>query len=183
MLVYSMSASADGFVTDRAGGIDWATPSDDLVAAQHEHVAGLGAYLLGRRLHETMLPWETDAAMRATAAGAAFADTWAALPKIVFSRTLDGVEGTARLARGSLAEEIAAALAGTSRDVSIGGADLAGQAIRLGLVDEFRITRDPSVVGGGTPYFPPLDRPLPLSLVEARTFASGAVIERYRLTR
>lgn len=183
MLVYSMTVSADGYVTDRSGGIGWTTPSDDLVAHQHEHVAGLGAYLLGRRLYETMRPWETDPELSATASGAAFARVWAALPKVVFSRTLDRVEGTARLATGSVAEEVAAALASTSGDVSIGGPGLAGQAIRQGLVDEFRITRGPAVVGGGTPYFPPLEHAAPLELVESRRYDGGAVLERYRLIR
>ena len=83
------------------------------------------------------------------------ADIWCALPKIVFSRTLDGVQGNARLAEGSLAEEVAAALDGTERDVSIGGAGLAGQAGELGLLDELRMFRYPIVVGGDTPLLPP----------------------------
>jgi dihydrofolate reductase len=178
-----MTASADGYVTDASGGIGWTTPSDDLLADQHEHVAGLGAYLLGRRLYETMRPWDTDPALSATASGAAFARVWAALPKVVFSRTLEEVDPSARLATGSVAEEVAAALRSTTRDVAIGGADLAGQAVRLGLVDEFRIIRGPAVLGGGTPYFPPIEHALPLELVETRAYASGALLERYRTIR
>src|SRR5215211_6509638 len=87
--------------------------------------------------------------------GAAFADVWCAIPKVVFSRTLDGVQGNARLAEASVAEEAAAALDATDKDVGIGGAGLAAAAIELGLVDELRMFRYPVVVGGGTPFLPP----------------------------
>jgi dihydrofolate reductase len=143
-------------------------------------VGELGGYLLGRRLYETMLVWETDPSMRADEAGAAFADVWCALPKVVFSRTLKGVKGNARLAEASLAEEAAAALAATDAEVEIGGAGLAGQAFDLGLVDELRIFRHPVVVGGGTPFLPPVTEHVPLDLIETRTFGSRVVYERYR---
>ena len=93
--------------------------------------------------------------MRENEFGAAFADVWCAIPKVVFSRTLDSVEGNARLAEASVAEEAAAALDATDKDVAIGGAGLAAAAIGLGLVDELRMLRDPVVVGGGTPFLPP----------------------------
>ena len=100
----------------------------------------------------------SQAADRIAAAklGAAFADVWCAIPKVVFSRTLDSVQGNARLAEASLAEEAAAALDATDKDVSIGGAGLAAGAIELGLVDELRMFRYPVVVGGGTPFLPPV---------------------------
>src|SRR3954447_10099876 len=183
MLMYSMSVSVDGFVNDRAGGFDWTRPDEELLRFHHAEVSELGGYLLGRRLYETMLPWETDPAMRADEIGAAFADVWCALPKVVFSRTLDGVQGNARLARGSVAEEVAAALDGTDRDVSIGGPGLAAAAIELGLVDELRMYRCPVVVGGGTPFLPPVTEDVPLDLVETRTFGLQVVLERYRRTR
>ena len=90
------------------------------------------------------------ASMREDDLDAAFADVWCAIPKVVFSRTLDSVQGNARLAEASLAEEVAAALDATDKDVQIGGAGLAAQAIELGLVDELRMFRHPVVVGGGT---------------------------------
>lgn len=183
MLVCSMTVSADGFVTDRDGGIDWGTPTDEVLEHHLAHVGSLGAYLLGRRLYETMRVWETEPSMRETEAGTAFADVWSALTKVVFSRTLDRVEGVARLAVGPLAEEVAAALAATDRDVSIGGADLAAQAVRLDLVDEFRLVRDPVLIGGGTPYFPALPERRALDLVETRRFDSGAIFEQYRRRR
>src|ERR687891_206318 len=99
-----------------------------------------------------MLVWETDPSLRETEAEAAFADAWCAIPKVVFSRTLDSVQGNARLAQASVAEEVAAALDATDKDVSIGGAGLAAAAIELGLVDELRMFRYPIVLGGGTPF-------------------------------
>jgi dihydrofolate reductase len=180
VLIYSMSVTLDGYITDRAGGFGWSAPSEDQFRFSLAQVGELGGYLCGRRLYETMLPWETDLLMRSTALGDAFADVWAALPKVVFSRTLGRVEGNARLATGSVAEEVAAALAGTDRDVSIGGAGLAAQAIALGLLDEVRAFRNPLVVGGGTPFLPPVARTLDLALVETRTFGSRVVYERHR---
>ncbi len=96
-----------------------------------------------------MLVWETDPSLRDDELGAAFADVWCAIPKVIFSRTLDAVQGNARLAEASVAEEAAAALDATDTDVSIGGAGLAAEAIELGLVDELRMFRNPVVVGGG----------------------------------
>ena len=169
VLIYSMSVSVDGFIAGRDGALGWSVPSDELFRFHTELVGALGGYLLGRRLYETMLVWETDPSMRDDEAQAAFADIWCALPKVVFSRTLERVEGNARLAEAPLAEEIAAALDSTDRDVAIGGADLAGQAIGLGLVDELRIFRHPVVVGGGRPLLPPVTETIPLELVETRT--------------
>jgi dihydrofolate reductase len=181
MLIFSMSASVDGFIADREGGFNWTAPSDDVFRFHLEQVSSLGAYMLGRRLYEAMRVWETDPSMRTDEARDEFADVWAALPKVVFSRTLDRVEGNAtRLAEGSVADEVAAVLAGTDRDVSIGGAGLAGQAFELGLVDELRIVRHPVVVGGGTPYLPPVTADVQLDLIETRTFETPVVFERYR---
>ncbi len=183
MLIFSMSVSVDGFIADREGDFDWSGPSDEQFLFHLEQVRGLGAYLLGRKLYETMLPWETDPALSATEAGAAFAAAWNALPKVVFSRTLEGVQGNARLAQNSLADEIAAALAATDNNVSIGGAGLAGAAVELGLVDEFHMFRYPVVVGGGTPYLPAVTHRVDLDLIETRAFGDRVVYERYRQRR
>lgn len=183
MLIYSMSVSVDGFVADRDSGFDWTAPGEELFRFPLSQVRELGGYLLGRRLYETMLVWETDPSLRDDELGAAFADVWCALPKVVFSRTLDGVQGNARLAAASVADEVAAALDATDKDASIGGAGLAGAAIELGLVDELRMFRYPVAVGGGTPYLPPVPEHVRLELVETRTFASRVVHERYRRTR
>jgi dihydrofolate reductase len=179
MLIFSMSVSVDGFIANRDGDFAWGAPSDELFAFHLEQVSGLGAYLLGRRLYETMLVWETDPSLRAGEGRAAFADVWCALPKVVFSRTLGSVQGNARLAEAPLAEEVARALAATDKPVSIGGAGLAAQAVELGLVDELRMFRHPIVVGGGTPFLPPVVEAIPFDLVETRTFGSRVIFERY----
>jgi dihydrofolate reductase len=180
VLIFSMSVSVDGFIADREGGFGWTPPPGEEQFGFHlEQVRELGAYLCGRRLYETMLPWETDPSLREDELRAAFADVWCALPKIVFSRTLDSVQGNARLAEASLAEEAAAAQAATDKDVAIAGAGLAAQAIELGLVDELRIFRNPVIVGGGTPFLPPVAEQIPLDLIETRTFGSRVIYERY----
>jgi dihydrofolate reductase len=127
--------------------------------------------------------WETDPSLRENERGAAFADIWCAIPKVVFSHTLESVQGNARLAEASLAEEAAAALDATDKDVAIGGAGLAAQAIDLDLVDELRMFRYPVVVGGGTPFLPPVTEAVQLDLIETRTFGSRVIYERYRRVR
>jgi dihydrofolate reductase len=183
MLIYSMGVSVDGFIADRDGAFAWTAPDDELFGFHTAQVGELGGYLCGRRLYETMLVWETDPSLRDGELGAAFADIWCALPKVVFSRTLDSVQGNARLAQASVAEEVAAALDATDKDVSIGGAGLAAAAIDLGLVDELRIFRHPVVVGGGTPFLPPVTENIPLDLIESRTFGAGVIFERYAHVR
>jgi dihydrofolate reductase len=183
MLIYSMSVSVDGFVADRKGAFGWTAPSEELFRFHIAQTRELGGFLLGRRLYETMLVWETDPSLRDSELGAAFADVWCAIPKVVFSRTLGSVQGNARLAEASVAEEAAAALDATDKDVGIGGAGLAAAAIELGLVDELRLFRYPVVIGGGTPFLPPVPEHVPLELIETRTFGSRVIYERYRRAR
>src|SRR3954453_6939329 len=183
MLIYSMSVSVDGFIADREGAFDWTPPSEELFRFHTALVSELGGYLLGRRLYEAMLVWETDPSMRENELKAAFADIWCAIPKVVFSRTLDSVQGNARLAEAPLAEEVAAALDATDKDVQIGGAGRAAAAIEPGLVDELRMFRYPVVVGGGTPYLPPVTEDIRLDLIETRTFNSRVIYERYQRVR
>jgi dihydrofolate reductase len=183
MLIYSMGVSVDGFIADREGAFGWSAPSEELFRFHTALVSELGGCLLGRRLYETMLVWETDPSLREDELGAAFADVWCAIPKVVFSRTLDGVQGNARLAEAPLAEEVAAALDATDKDVEIGGAGLGAQAIELGLVDELRMFRHPVVVGGGTPFLPPVTDDIALELIETRTFGSRVIYERYGRAR
>src|SRR5215210_625489 len=179
MLIYSMSVSVDGFIADSNSAFGWGVPSDEQFRFHLEQVRELGSCLLGRRLYETMLVWETDPSLQDNEDTTAFADAWCALPKVVFSRTLDSVQGNARLAEAPLAEEVAAALDATDKAVSVGGAGLAAQAIELGLVDELRMFRYPVVVGGGTPFLPPVTEDVQLELVETRTFGSRVIYERY----
>ncbi|WP_324617297.1 dihydrofolate reductase family protein [Streptomyces bicolor] len=130
MLICSMSVSVDGFITNREGGFGWMAPSEELFRFHVERARELGCYLLGRRLYEIMLMSETDASLCDDELRAEFADVWCALPKVVFSRTLDSIQGNARLARPLAAEKAAAVLAATDKDVCIGGAGLAAAAIR-----------------------------------------------------
>jgi dihydrofolate reductase len=183
MLIYSMGVSVDGFIADRAGAFAWTAPNEELFRFHLAQVGELGGYLLGRRLYETMLVWETDPKMRDSELDAAFADVWSAIPKVVFSRTLDGVQGNARLAEASLAEEARAGLEAADKHIGIGGAGLAAAAIELGLVDELRMFRYPIVVGGGTPFLPPVNEDVPLELIETRTIGSRVLYERYGRAR
>ena len=183
MLIYSMGVSVDGFIADREGAFGWTVPNEEQFRFHVTQTRERGGYLCGRRLDQTMLPWETDPSMRDNELGAAFADVWCAVPKVVFSRTLTSVQGNARLSESSVAQEAAAALDATDKDVSIGGAGLAAAAIELGLVDELRLFRHPVVVGGGTPFLPPVTEDVRLDLVETKTFGSRVIYERYRRTR
>ena len=183
MLIYSMSVSVDGFIADREGAFGWSVPNEEQFRFHIAQTTRARRFLCGRRLYETMLVWETDPSLRDDEDGAAFADVWCAIPKVVFSRTLDSVQGNARLAEASVAEEAAAALDATDKDVGIGGAGLAAAAIELGLVDELRMFRNPVVVGGGTPFLPPVTEDVPLDLIETTTFGSRVIYERYRRVR
>lgn len=183
MLIYSMGVSVDGFIADREGAFGWTVPSEEQFRFHIAQTRELGCHLLGRRLYQTMLVWDTDASLRDNELGAEFADVWCALPKVVFSRTLDSVQGNARLASASPAEEVAAALEATDKDVAIGGPGLAAAAIGLGLIDELRMFRHPVVVGGGTPFLPPVTEDIALDLLETRTFGSRVLYERYGRAR
>jgi len=179
-LIYSMSVSVDGFIAGPDGDFGWSAPDEELHRFHNERVRALGGHLLGRRLYETMVYWETaheDPA--ATDYALEFADIWKALPKIVFSNTLDEVVGNTRPARASIAEEVAELQERTGKDVAIGGAGLAAEAMRLGLIDDFRLFVNPAVTGGGTPFFPTLPQSFPLQLVETRTFGSKVVYLHY----
>jgi dihydrofolate reductase len=180
-VIYSMTVSLDGFIAGPKGDIDWSAPDEELHRFHNEQVRELGAYLLGRRLYETMLYWETaDEDPSAADFELEFARIWKPLPKIVFSNTLDGVEGNASLAANSVAEEVARLKEQPGRDVAVGGAGLASTLIKLNLVDEYRLFVSPVVLGSGTPYFPPLEERLNLELIETRTFGSRDVHLRYR---
>lgn len=183
MLIYSMSVSVDGFIADRADEFGWSVPSEEQARFHLAQTRELGGFLCGRRLYETMLVWETDPSLRDDELGAAFADAWSAIPKVVFSRTLRSVQGNARLAEASVAEQVAAALKATDKDVAIGGAGLAATAIGLSLVDELGMFRNTIVVGGGTPFLPPVTDNVRLDLVDTRTFDSRVIYERYRRHR
>ncbi|HEY5318279.1 MAG TPA: dihydrofolate reductase family protein [Solirubrobacteraceae bacterium] len=180
VLIYSMGVSLDGFIAGPGGEIDWSAPGEELHRFHNEQTAELGAHLCGRRLYETMVYWETaDEDPSASGIVLEFARIWQGLPKIVFSSTLEEVEGNARLATGTLAEEVAS-LKKTGQDLSVGGARLAASAMELDLIDEYRLFVSPVVLGGGTPFFATGQERRDLELVETRTFASRVVYLRYR---
>jgi len=183
-LIYSMGTSLDGFIAGRQGEIDWGAPDEELHRFHNEQTRELGMHLLGRRLYETMVYWETaDRDPAASDVTVEFARIWQALPKIVFSSSLETVAGNARLATAGVAEEVARLKREDGADIAVGGAGLAGACARLGLIDEYRLFVSPVVLGGGTPFFPPLDERIDLELVETRTFGSGVQYMRYRVTR
>jgi dihydrofolate reductase len=180
-LIYSMTVSLDGYIAGPQGEIDWSTPDDELHLFHNKRVRELGAHLLGRRLYEEMLYWETvDETSAIGGPEVEFAGLWKALPRVVFSRTLQSVKGNARLAEGSLEEEVARLKSESAADIGVGGAGLAASLIELGLIDEYQMFVSPVVIGGGTPYFPELGHRLHLELVEQRTFGSRVVYLSYR---
>jgi dihydrofolate reductase len=180
-LIYSMGVSLDGFIAGPGGEIDWGAPDEELHRFHNQQVREAGAHLYGRRLYEEMRYWETaDERPSAPEFALEFARIWKATPKIVFSKTLEQVEGNARLVTGDAAEEVARLKQERGKDLAVGGAGLASTFMKLGLIDEYRLFVSPVVLGGGTPYFPALDQRIDLELVETRTFGSRVVYLRYR---
>ena len=181
-LIYSFGVSLDGFIAGPDGQIDWSAPDEELHRFHNQQARELGAHLYGRRLYETMRPWETWADERPDAPEPEleFSRIWRETRKIVFSRTLETVEGNARLVRDNAEEEVARLKEEPGKDLAVGGAGLASGLMRAGLIDEYRLFVNPVVVGGGTRFFPALDERIDLELVETRTFASRVVYLRYR---
>jgi dihydrofolate reductase len=183
-LIYSMSVSADGYIAGPDGDFSWTAPGEELFRFHTDRVRGLGAHICGRRLYETMLYWETaDQDSSLGAAERDFAELWQRLPKVVFSRTLESVEGNARLARDSVPEEIRRLKGQVDGDLEVGGAALAADCIELDLVDEYRPFVYPLIVGGGKPFLPSTGTSLGLELIETRSFASRVVYMRYERPR
>jgi dihydrofolate reductase len=177
-VIYSFGVSLDGFIAGPDGEIDWSAPDEELHRFHNDQTRELGAHLLGRRLYETMVYWDTPDESWSPVERE-FADIWRALPKIVFSRTLERVEGNARLASDDVAEEVARLKQEPGKDIAVGGASLASTLMRRGLIDEYRLFVNPVILGAGTPYFPPLEERINLRLVETRTFGSRVVYVRY----
>jgi dihydrofolate reductase len=180
-LIYSMTVSLDGFMAGPDGAIDWSVPDEELFRFHTQHVKEIGMHLCGRRLYETMVYWETAEEGPLAADQVEFAQIWKALPKVVFSTTLESVVGNTRLARGGVGEEVSRLKEQPGKDIGVGGAGLARACMKLGLIDEWRLFVSPVLLGGGTPYFPALDEKINLELVETRTFCARVVFLRYRL--
>jgi len=182
-VIYSMGVSLDGYIVGPDGSFNWTAPDQELFRFVTDQTRELGAYVMGRRLYETMLYWETaDQDPSLDDDALEWAAMWKPLPKIVFSTTLSAVEGNARLATGTLVEEIERLRAEPAEgDIGIGGATLAGAAARFDLIDEYRPRVHPVLLGGGIPFYPASGRRVDLDLVESRTFASQTVHFRYRV--
>ncbi|MCY0960979.1 dihydrofolate reductase family protein [Streptomyces sp. H27-H5] len=184
-VTYSMGVSLDGYIVGPDGGFDWTPPDEEVFRFAIDQIREVGVHLLGRRLYEAMLYWETvDQGPSLDDSTREWTALWNALPKVVFSTTLSTVRGNARLASGDLAEEIARLRAEPGEgNIAIGGAQLAAEAAALGFIDEYRPKVYPVLVGGGIPFFPRDERRLDLELVETRTFTSSVHYLRYRVAR
>jgi dihydrofolate reductase len=183
-VTYAMSVSLDGYIVGPDGDFDWTTPDDEVFRFWIDDTREAGVHLLGRRLYETMLFWETaDRERTLDDPELEFAAIWRSLPKVVFSTTLSAVEGSnVRFASGGLAQEIERWRAEPGEgDIAIGGARLAAEAAASGLIDEYRAMVYPVLIGGGIPFFPRGERRVDLELVETRTFSSRVVYLRYRV--
>jgi len=180
-VVYGFNVSLDGFINDRDGSLDWFQIDEEIHQWWNDRSRESDMFVYGRRLYETMAaywpyalddpdtpPVEQD-----------FARIWQPKRKLVFSSTLDSVGSNSELIRGDAVGEIARLKRESNGQLEVGGATLAADLIRAGLVDEYRLVVVPVVLGDGTPFFPLMDRDLPLKLVETHNFSSGAVLLRY----
>jgi len=179
-LIYSAICSLDGYIEDADGTFEWAAPGEEV----HAFISGLerpvGTYLYGRRMYETLKYWET-ADVGESEVLREWAEIWKAAEKVVYSRTLTEVSSArTRIERDFDADAIRRLKQDSAADLTVGGPELAAQALAAGLVDELQLFLNPVVVGGGKPALPPGVR-VPLSLVDERRFAAGVVFLRYHL--
>lgn len=183
-LIYSMNVSLDGFIETSDHSLDWATVDEELHRWFNDQTRSVDASLYGRRMYELMAGYWPTAADDPSAHDAEreFAAIWNPMPKVVFSSTLASVKHNARLVRGDVGDVLADVRREFSGDLDVSGPNLAGQFVRRGLVDEYRLVVHPVILGAGTPFWPTLDRPLELRLIETRTFTSGAVLFSYAAT-
>jgi dihydrofolate reductase len=182
-LIYTAITSLDGYVEDEKGKFDWAEPDEQVHAFVNDLERGAATYLYGRRMYETMVGWETDPTLaERSPLMAAFAETWQAADKVVYSTTLETVStARTRIERAFQPDAVRTMKARADRDLTVGGPNLAAHAFEAGLVDECRLFLVPVVVGGGKPALPE-GRRLNLELIEQRAFGNGTVYLRYRTT-
>ena len=180
-LVYTANVSVDGYTEDRDGRIDWSSPDEEVFSFIRELERPAGTYLYGRRMYEAMLYWES--AIPDEGYVREFAEMWRRADKVVYSRSVESVSSArTRLEHDFDPEAVRSLKAAADRRITIGGANLAGQALAAGLVDELRLLTVPVVLGDGKPWLPKgVSLNLPLRLQETRRFANGVVYLRYRL--
>lgn len=179
-LIYATTASLDGYIADEDGNFEWAHPSDEVHAFFNDLQRSVGVCLCGRRMYETMRVWDALSLPDLPAVERAFAELWRATDKVVYSSTLQAVpEPRTRLERRFDPEAVRTMKAASDRDLSIGGAGLAAEAIRAGLVDRYQLVLVPTIVGAGTRALPEAAK-VDLTLETTRRFANGAVFLDYR---
>jgi dihydrofolate reductase len=179
-LVYTAICSLDGFVEDVTGAFDWAAPDEELHSAVNQQERAVGTYLYGRRMYETMRFWQTTDSTQDSAVVAEYGSIWRAADKIVFSRTLTTADTPkTTIVTAFDPEGVRALKSASDHDLSIGGAELAGQAIAAGLVDDVHLYMAPVAVGGGKPVFP-IGLLTHLELVDLRRFRGGSIHLQYR---
>lgn len=184
-LIYSMSVSLDGFVATVDRSIQFVHVDEELHQVFNEEARSVGTMLNGRRMYDLMVAyWPTaDRDPAATPAERDFARIWREKPKVVFSQTLDKVDWNTRIVRGDVVAEVRRLKEQPDNDMDVGGPTLAASLIAADLVDEYRIYVNPVVLGAGIPYFPALERPLGLRLLDTRRFGGDVVYLRYERTR
>ena len=179
-LTYSAITSLDGYVADEDGNFDWAAPDEELHAFVNDLERPVGTYLYGRRMYEVMVAWETMGLIDQPIVVRDFAEIWRAADKVVYSRTLPEVTSSkTRIERAFEPDAVRRMKEAAERDLTVGGPNLAAQAIRAGLVDELHLFLTPILVGGGTPSLP-ADVRVKLELLDERRFGNGVVHLRYR---
>ena len=181
-LIYTAIASLDGYVADKRGEFDWAAPDEEVHAFVNDLERPVGTHLYGRQMYETMVYWETaHTVTNRSAVSRDFAAIWQSAEKVVYSTSLDRVSSArTRLERRFDPEAVREMKAASDHDISVGGARLAAEAIRMGLVDECRLFLTPILVGGGKAALPD-DVLLRLELLDERRFDNGVVYLRYRM--
>ena len=180
-VVYLMNLSLDGFVEGPDGKFGLSRPDEEVHRFHNQQARAMGAFLYGRRMYQLMSFWQTaDGDPSVPDYIAEFARIWKSTPKIVFSTTLTTVGENCRLVRGDVATEVAALKRQEGGDLGVGGPGLASTLARLDLVDEYRLVISPILINGGKPYFPVVDHPVPLRLLETHTFHCGALYLRYQ---
>jgi dihydrofolate reductase len=182
-LIYATNVSLDGYIEDERGAFDFGPPDDDLYASYTDLLRPVGTFLYGRRLYESMAVWETDAALAEQSdLMADFATTWQAANKVVYSTTLAAVHtARTRLEHRFDPASVRDIKASATRDLTVGGAHIAAQAFKAGLVDECRLFVWPAIIGGGKPGLPSGHRG-ELELLEERRFGNGVMYLRYRVS-
>ena len=182
-LIYSAITSLDGYLADENGNFDWAVPDEEMHTFVNDLERPIGTYLYGRRMYEVMLYWETAHNIAGQAPFTIeFAEIWQAADKVVYSTTLKTASSAkTRIERTFDPEAVRQMKVSAERDITVGGPNLAAQAIRSGLVDEFQLFVTPTVVGGGNQALPNNVR-VQLKLLDEHRFRSGAVYLQYRTT-